>query len=119
MEKMIRCKSCAAEYDASLVRCPYCGTAYAPAEEEEYMGKLEGIRGDLHQQKVNGEKQIKKGMGKTARTILTVIIVILILIFALLWLSGRHERSRSDRKKEEFLQNQGITVQQEVQTDDM
>ena len=28
-------------------RCPFCGTAYAPAEETEYMDKLEDIREDL------------------------------------------------------------------------
>ena len=43
----ILCKTCGAEYDASLVRCPFCGTAYAPAEESEYMDKLEDTRIDL------------------------------------------------------------------------
>ena len=119
MEKKIVCKSCGAEFDASLVRCPYCGTAYAPAEENEYMGKLEDIRTDLHGQIDAGDSQIKKGMSSTVRTILAVIIVILLLVFGIMWLTGRSERNRSDRKKEEFLQNQGITTQQEVQTDGM
>ena len=46
----IICKTCGAEYEASLVRCPFCGTAYAPAEESEYMDKLEDIRVDLSRQ---------------------------------------------------------------------
>ena len=41
MEKMVICKSCGAEFDVSLVRCPYCGTANAPAEEEEPMNPEE------------------------------------------------------------------------------
>ena len=114
MNKKIICASCGAEFDTSLVRCPYCGTAYAPAEEEEYMDQLEGIRKDLHHQMEKGDKRIRKGMGNTLRIILLLIIVILLLIFGGLWLSGRMERSRSDRQKEEFLQNQGIITEQEA-----
>ena len=119
MGKKIICKSCAAEFDEGLVRCPYCGTAYAPAEENEYMGKLEGVREDLHQEIGRTDKRIGKGMGSIVRTVLIVIVVILLLLFSVLWLSGRSERSRSDRKKQEFLQNQGITTEQEVETNGM
>lgn len=119
MKKMIKCETCGAEFDASSVRCPYCGTGYAPAEEDEYMDKLEEVRQDLHRQIDNGNKQIKKGMGGTIRVIILAVIVILLLVLGGLWLSGRTERSRSDRKKEEFLQNQGITTQQEETIDDM
>ena len=113
-KKMIVCATCAGEYDASLVRCPYCGTAYAPAEEEEYMGQLEDVRKDLHQQKEKGEKRLKTGLGSTIRIILLVILVLLIFVFGGMWFAGKREQSRSDRKKEEFLQNQGITTEQEV-----
>lgn len=114
MEKKIICRSCGAEYDASLVRCPFCKAAYAPAEEEEYMDKLEEVREDLHRETNKGDMRIKKGMNSSVRVILLAVIVILLLIFGILWLSGRREQSRSDRKKEEFLQDQGITTQQEV-----
>ena len=119
MKKMVKCETCGAEFDSSLVRCPYCGTGYAPAEEDEYMDKLEDVRKDLHRQIDNGNTRIKKGMSGTVRIILLVAAVILLLIFGGLWLSGRQERSRSDRKKEEFLQNQKITTQQEETADDM
>ena len=112
--KMTVCKSCGAEYDVSLVRCPYCGTADASAEEKEYMGKLEDVRKDLHGQIAKGDRQIKKGMGSTARVIIAVIAAILVLGFAVLWLSAGSEKSRSDRKKAEFLQDQGITTEQET-----
>ena len=36
--KMVICPNCGAEFDVSLIRCPYCDAGYAPAEEEEYMG---------------------------------------------------------------------------------
>jgi hypothetical protein len=119
MGQKIICKSCAAEFDADLVRCPFCGTAYAPGEEKEYMGKLDGIREDLHQEIGRSDKHVGKGVGSTVRTIVIVIIVLLMIVFGVLWLSGKEERSRSDRKKQEFLQNQGITTEQEVETDGM
>ena len=119
MKKMIVCKTCGAEYEESLVRCPYCGTGYAPAEEDEYMEKLEGVRQDLHRQIDKGNTRIRKGMSSTFRVILIVIAAVLLLLFGGLWFSGSKERSRSGRKKEEFLQNQGITTQQEATGDDM
>ena len=53
-------------------------------------------------------------MSATVRVILAAVVVAALLLFGILWFSGRSERSRSDQKKEEFLQNQGITTQQEV-----
>ena len=94
--KMVICPNCGAEFDVSLVRCPYCDAGYAPAEEEEYMGQLEEIRKDLEGHKNDGDKALKKG-----------------LLFAIMWITGSLEKSRADRLKEEFLLNQGVTMQQE------
>ena len=113
-KKKLVCISCGAEYDASLVHCPFCGTAYAPVEEEEYMDKLEEIREDLHRQKEKGSTRIKKGIGSTVCIILLAIILIMLLLFGVLRFSAGQERNRIDRGKEEFLQDQGITTQQEV-----
>ena len=112
-KKMIVCATCAGEYEASLVRCPFCGTAYAPAEEEEYMGQMDGIRKELEGHKQDGNKTLKKGLGTTMRIVLLLIAVILLLVLGGLWFSGNRERNRSDRRKEEFLLNQGISTQQE------
>ncbi len=114
MTDKIICKTCGAEYDTALVRCPFCGTAYAPAEEEEYMGKLEGIREDLAREKDRGETKIKKRMSSTACIVLAAVLIVLLLLSGMLWLSERAERNRSERQKEEFLQDQGIITQQEV-----
>ena len=118
-KKNIICRTCGAEYDAALVRCPFCGTAYAPAEEEEYMDKLEGIRDDLHRQIEEGDRRIKKGTRSTVFTVFCVIVVIVLLLFCILWFSYRREQNRSDRNKEEFLQDQGIMTQQEGTINDM
>ncbi len=114
MKKMIVCESCAAEYDASLVRCPYCGSGYAPAEEEEFMDGQEAIRKDLDGQKEKGNASLQKGLGRMGRAVLIAMVVIAVLIGVGLWLSSQRERSRSDAKKEEFLRNQGIVITEEV-----
>ena len=80
MKKMIVCESCAAEYDASLVRCPYCGSGYAPAEEEEFMDGQEAIRKDLDGQKEKGNASLQKGLGRMGRAVLIAMVVIAVLI---------------------------------------
>ena len=118
-KKMIVCRTCGAQYDASNIRCPYCGTAYAPAEEEAYMGKLEEIRADLEGYREDGNKSLKKGLGATVCVVFLVAAVIVFLIFGILRISGTREQSRADRYKEEFLYNQGITIQQENSENDL
>ena len=113
MEKMTVCRTCGAQFEASKVRCPYCGTAYAPAEEEEYMDGLEGIRKDLEEHKEDGSKSLKKGFGKIAVVFILIIVVIVLLVIGGLWLSGKIERDKSEQRKEEFLKDQGIVLQQE------
>ena len=113
MEKMTICRTCGAEYEASKVRCPYCGTGYAPAEEEEYMDGLEGIRKELDGHREDGTKSLKRGLGKIAVIVILIISAIVLLAIGGLWMSGNRERNRSERKKEEFLKDQGIVLQQE------
>ncbi len=113
--KMIACSTCGAEFDGSLVRCPFCGTAYEPAEENEYMEQLEDIRKDVESHKEDGDKSIKAKMSLVARTSVLVIIVVALIILGSMWLLSIHNNSRADSKKEEFLKDQGITIQQEEQ----
>ncbi|MBP5608410.1 MAG: hypothetical protein J6X66_09125 [Lachnospiraceae bacterium] len=110
--KMVVCVSCGSRFEASLVRCPYCGTAYAPAEDEEYMGQLEDIRKDLEGHKEDGNKSLKSGMTATVRFVIIAVVVILLIVLGSLWASHDRERNRSDRRKEEFLIDQGIIPEQ-------
>ncbi|MCR5476266.1 MAG: hypothetical protein K6E92_01415 [Lachnospiraceae bacterium] len=111
--KMIACSTCGAEYDASLIRCPYCGTGHAPAEEDEYMGKLEGIRTDLEGHREDGSRRLKKGFGRMLCAALVAVALIAALILGVLQLSGNREKEKARQQKEEFLQSQGIQTQQE------
>ena len=80
------------------------------------MGQLEEIRKDLEGHKNDGDKALKKGLGTVARYALVSAVVIALLLFAIMWITGSIEKSRADRRKEEFLLNQGVTMQQEDST---
>ncbi len=114
-KKMIICESCGAEYDVALVRCPYCGGGYAPAEEDEYMGGLEDIRKDLESHTEAAENNLKKSVGKLVLIVVVIIAVIIILLFGILGLTASHEKRKGSKNKEEFLINQGIEIDQEDQ----
>ena len=111
--KMVQCSSCGAQFEAALVRCPYCGSAHAMAEEEEYMGQLEDIREDLEEHGRETEKRLKKGLGRLFRTVMITVTVIVLLVLLIFWISSLRERSKARERKAEFLTGQGITTQQE------
>ncbi|MBE5925295.1 MAG: hypothetical protein E7271_12710 [Lachnospiraceae bacterium] len=110
-KKMVLCESCGAEFDATLVRCPYCGTGYAPAEEEEYMESLEGIRTDLDAHAEVADDSIKKGIGATVLVGLLVFIVLLSLLIGGVSISLKLQRNKVENQKQEFLQKQGIETE--------
>ena len=110
MSKKIICPSCGAEYEERLVRCPYCGTATLNAEENEYMGKLEDIRKDLEDYSGEGEKQVKSKVGKTVIIVILVMIIIAVLIIGSICLDWLGRQRDKNNRKDEFLNNQGITT---------
>ena len=110
MSKKIICPSCGAEYEEHLVRCPYCGTATLNAEENEYMGKLEDVRKDLEDYSGEGEKQVKSKIGKTIIIVILAMIIIAVLIIGSIFLDWLGRQRDKNNRKEEFLNNQGITT---------
>ena len=110
MDEKIVCASCGAEYEKHLGHCPYCGTATIEADENEYMDKLEDVRKDLLEYSTEGTKKIKKGIGSTLLIAFVVLIVIASLIAGSIWLAGIIKSNDSQKKKEEFLKDQGITT---------
>ena len=101
VKKTVFCISCGAEFDPALIRCPYCGTGYAPAEENEYMDRLEGIRTDLETHKEDADKRLKKGVGTTVLAVIVTVAVIISLLFAGMWFSGKSERNRAEQHKQD------------------
>ena len=111
MGKMIKCESCGAEYDEAKVRCPYCGTAYLPAEENEYMEQLDGVRRELLDYRDSSEKGINKRLFSLIRGAILIVLVAALLIMAKLFLTALSEKSGSRQKKDEFLKDQGIVTE--------
>ena len=113
MGKEIICKSCGASFDEDLVRCPYCGTGHLPAEENEHMQKLEGIRRDLQDYETESVKKPGKKLAKAIILILVVVALIVAIVIAGISSSSKRERDRREQKKDDFLKNQGISTQVE------
>ena len=107
--KIVICESCGAEYDASLVRCPYCGTAYEPAAEEEYMGKLEDVRSDLSTHTKDAERDIWKMFKKILAASLIVILIAALLSIAALIIpksGSRHNTDDINSRKEDIIRGE-------------
>ncbi|MCR5702940.1 MAG: hypothetical protein K6G76_12470 [Lachnospiraceae bacterium] len=104
-KKMVLCENCGAEFDVSLVRCPYCGSGYAPAEEDEYMDKMEDIRTELESHTDDADEKLKKGIGKTLLVGIIMLVVIASLLLGGLSLFRKSERNKGEQEKQEFLQS--------------
>ena len=107
--KMVNCETCGGEFDASLVRCPYCGTAYEPAAEEEYMGKLEKVREDLSEHTKDADHAVWKTFKKILLTSIIVIVIfaVLCLIVLIIPKSGsKYDQDELNSRKQELIQGE-------------
>ena len=107
--KTVNCETCGGEFDASLVRCPYCGTTYEPAAEEEYMGKLENVREELSEHTKDADHAVWKTFKKIFLTaiVVTVIFVLLCIIVLIIPKSGnKHDQEELNSRKQELIQGE-------------
>jgi len=107
--KIVYCETCGGEFDASLVRCPYCGTSYEPAAEEEYMGKLEEVRDELSEHTKDADKATGRSLKKILLGAIIVIAIFVVLCFLVLILpkSGSfHDRDELDSRKQELIRGE-------------
>ena len=81
------CPNCGAVLDASLPRCPYCGTLFPEGAQREYMEKLHDIREDMEELGCvpgAGVKSELRRQGRRLRRIAAVTLAVS-LLFALLF----------------------------------
>ena len=92
-KRMVLCRSCGAEYPADIANCPYCGTMNLPAAETEYLGRLEGIRGDLEQLESLTGRKTKTHLRKLHRNLLIGAAILALIIAAAAVASTNRERT--------------------------
>jgi len=77
--KKIVCSQCGAVLKPGVAYCPYCGSAYAPEAEREYMRKLHRIKEDLDDVGDTGAIVSKNEAGKVGRKVVVTVGVILFI----------------------------------------
>lgn len=93
------CRSCGAEIDDHMPKCPYCDTLIAKGAEKQYMDKLYDIHEDLEDLKevpYDTVRQEVKYQGKRIKKIVIVTIVIIVAFAAyFMWQEKRYERDNT------------------------
>ncbi len=101
--RTVVCRSCGAEYAADIPNCPYCGTMNLPAAENDYMSRLESIRGDMGSLgKLAGQKS-RARMKKTYRRLLIIAVIFALALAAGYAVHTKRAREEARREKEEYL----------------
>lgn len=101
--KTVICRSCSAEFDASIPNCPYCGTMNLPAAETAYMNKLEGIRGDLAGLGTVGKKETRAHLGRLSKKLLIAAAVLAAIVIAVVAVHLRREKQEAAQEQAEYL----------------
>lgn len=103
IKKIINCRNCGAEFEASLPNCPYCGRMNLPAAESEYMTKLENIRGDLEELGgMAGRKAIVHSR-RMSRKLLTVLAAMFLIAAVIVAVRAVQSRENAGKSREEYL----------------
>lgn len=97
------CKSCGADYAADIPNCPYCGTMNLPAAEEEYMGKLEAIHGNLESLGKLAGQRSRAHMKKAYRRLLIIAVIFVLAVTAGYVVHVKWAREQAEKEKEEYL----------------
>lgn len=95
--KKIICRQCGAEIKPGTAVCPYCGSAYAPEAEREYMRRLHEIREDLDDVGDTGIEISRNEIGTTGKRTALIVGFIIAAGAALFIFFGLH-RSRENRE---------------------
>lgn len=99
--KKIICKQCGAALPPGAAECPYCGSAYAPEAEREYMRKLHEIKEDLDDVGDAGEEISKKEISRSGKKVALIVGSILVIAGVLFFLFtgfGNRENARNRRE---------------------
>ena len=105
MKKMTECRSCGSVYETKLVRCPYCGTAYDPAAEDEYMEQLEDVRVELAGHRGDADKRTGAALVRTFVIFAIAVVLIIVIGICIFILPKNRSRNRLQERKDEFIRD--------------
>lgn len=77
------CPSCAAEYEDTLPKCPYCGTLNYSGAEAEYFEKLEDVREDMEDLGDVPAYEMKKEFAKQRSFLKKILLILGVLALGL------------------------------------
>ena len=93
------CKSCGAEIDDTMPKCPYCDTLIVKGAQKAYMDKLYDIREDMEDLKelpYDVVREEVRHQGKRIKTIIIATVVIVVLFAAyIVWQNQLYERDHT------------------------
>lgn len=101
--RTVLCRSCGAEYPADTASCPYCGTMNLPAAENEYLGRLEGIRDDLEQLGSFTDRKTRTHLRRLRRKMLIGAMILALIIAAAVVIHTNREKVEAEKEKNEYL----------------
>lgn len=107
-KKPIICRQCGSVIPPGQARCSYCGSAYEPEAEREYMRKLEQVRADLDQVGEAGaeasHREIKNVSSRVLRILGVILVTAFILTFAVHW----NQQRENTKNRQEYLWQQDV-----------
>ncbi|MBQ6469022.1 MAG: zinc ribbon domain-containing protein [Lachnospiraceae bacterium] len=97
----ILCPHCGGVIPAGAPRCPYCGSAYTPEAEKEYMRKLHGVRGQLGEVANVGKEASRKEIKRLGRRVARIVAAVLVLAAVAAGIvMVRHARENARNRRE-------------------
>ena len=95
-----QCKSCGAQLDDHMAKCPYCDTMIPKGAEKEYMEKLYDLRDEMDVLKEvpleHVRKEIKHQGGRMKKIIAAVLVVVILFCAYFVWEDKKYERDYTE-----------------------
>lgn len=101
--KKIVCKSCGAEFEDTLPKCPFCETFNYKGAEAEYFEKLEDIRENVEELGLVPGAETKKEIRKQGKFLKWIFLVLGLVVAAMLFLFFWVEREEKRDPQADYL----------------
>ena len=100
--EQIICRQCGSAIPPGAARCPFCGSAYEPEAEREYMRKLEQVRSNLDLVGEAGAEASRREIKSVSSRILRILGVILLSALILAGIIHWYQQRVNTRNRQEY-----------------